>query len=95
MKRKKKLKQSPIVILIPLGIFSVKRMTLLLQQNRERGFVLQVNQKSIALISYCCLFWPSALVTLFTSQSPKPYSKYQFKSYLIYGKVTETVFVFD
>lgn len=56
MKRNKKLKQSPVVILIHLGIFSVKRMTLLLKQNMERGFALQVNQKSIALIPYYCLF---------------------------------------
>jgi len=56
MKRNKKLKQSPIVILIPLGIFSVKRMSPLLQQNGERGFALQINQRSIALVPYCCLF---------------------------------------
>lgn len=54
MKRKRKLKQSPIVIL--LSIFSIKRITPLLEQNRERGFALQVNRKSIALIPYCCLF---------------------------------------
>lgn len=56
MKRKKKLKQSLIVILIPLDIFHVKRTILVLQQNGERGFALRVNQKSIALIPQWWLF---------------------------------------
>lgn len=92
-KEGKKLKQSTINMMKPCDIFSVNHCAFTAEE--KRGFALQVNQKSITLIPNCCLFWPLASVTVFTSESPKPYSKYQFKSYLIYGKVTENVFVFD